>query len=94
MRAFAISVEGFDETRSRVVWNVPSKVRDASGVAVTTKMRVLRRVELGARGEKTDADEDDDDEDDDGDDGNDAETHRENDGNISVDTRRRVDVRV
>ena len=48
VRAFAISVEGFDETRSRVVWNVPSKVRDASGVAVTTKMRVLRRVELRA----------------------------------------------
>ena len=72
VRAFAISVEGFDETRSRVVWNVPSKVRDASGVAVTTKMRVLRRVELGARARRRDADEDDDDEDDDGDDGNDA----------------------
>ena len=67
VRAFAISVEGFDETRSRVVWNVPSKVRDASGVAVTTKMRVLRRVELGARARRRDADEDDD-----GDDGNDA----------------------
>ena len=59
VRAFAISVEGFDETRSRVVWNVPSKVRDASEVAVTTKMRVLRRVELGARARRRDADEDD-----------------------------------
>ena len=65
VRAFATAVEGFDETKKfNKVWNVPTRARDASVEAVTTKMRVLRRVELGARERRRDAEDDDDAEDD------------------------------
>ena len=67
VRAFATAVEGFDETKKVRVWNVPTRVRDASVEAVTMKMRVLMRVELGAR-ERRRADEDDNDDEDDDDD--------------------------
>jgi len=63
VRAFATAVVGFDATKKyHRVWNVPTRVRDASVEAVTTKMRVLRRVELGARERRRDAEDDDDDE--------------------------------